>query len=317
MATKRSSAWYSSGWQEKRPLRERLERLIQIVSAASNLSHPEEQNALESPLDPPLKAAVMAIGGAEDKVGERNILRTFFERAGATNARIAIIPSASREPEIIGQIYSQIFEEMGAKSIDVLDIRNRRESEDPRLQERLEECTGAFMTGGDQLRLCALLAETPLSAQLQQRVRSGQLTLAGTSAGAAVMGEHMITGGASGESPNRSLVDLGTGLGIIREVIVDQHFHNRNRMARLLSAVAAFPERLGLGIDEDTCALFEGDGILEVVGKGTVTIVDAGELLHNSRLLVGDQDPIGLYNLRIHILCQGGRYNLYKRKIIQ
>ncbi|MBD2099446.1 cyanophycinase [Leptolyngbya sp. FACHB-261] len=281
------------------------------------MPHLEEHNTLESPLSPSLKAAVMAIGGAEDKVGERSILKTFFNRAGAADARVAIIPSASREPEIIGQIYHQIFEEMGAKSIDILDIRNRRESEDPRMQERLEDCTGAFMTGGDQLRLCALIAETPLALQIQKRVRSGQLVLAGTSAGAAVMGYNMISGGASGEPPNRGLVDLGTGLGIIPEVIVDQHFHNRNRMARLMSAVAAFPERIGIGIDEDTCAVFEGDGTLQVVGKGTVTVVDPGEVSYNSRAQVGEQDPLSICNLKVHILSQGGRYSLYKRAVLQ
>jgi len=111
-----------------------------------------------------------------------------------------------------------------------------------------------FLTGGDQLRLCAVLADTPVMETIRLRVQRNQLTLAGTSAGAAVMGHHMIAGGGSGESPNRSLVDLTTGLGILPEIIVDQHFQNRNRMARLIGAVAAHPDRLGIGIDEDTCA---------------------------------------------------------------
>jgi cyanophycinase len=147
-------------------------------------------------------------------------------------------------------------------------------------------------------------------------VQQGELTLAGTSAGAAVMGHHMIAGGGSGESPNRSLVDMATGLGMIPEVIVDQHFHNRNRMARLMSAVAAHPERLGIGIDEDTCAMFERDGLLQVMGKGTVTIVDPGEMSYTNHTDVGATDPISLHNLRVHILSYGDRYHLHKRSLI-
>jgi cyanophycinase len=217
-----------------------------------------------------LKPLILVIGGAEDKVHGREILHTFFGRAGSGDARIAIIPSASREPAIIGERYQQIFAEMGAKEIRVLDIRDREQGSDPLLQEYVEECTGVFMTGGDQLRLCGLLADTPFMEKVRQRVQQGEITLAGTSAGAAVMGHHMIAGGGSGESPNRSLVDMATGLGMIPEVIVDQHFHNRNRMARLMSAVAAHPERLGIGIDEDTCAMFERDGFIAGDGKGTV-----------------------------------------------
>ncbi|MEW6494367.1 MAG: cyanophycinase [Cyanobacteriota bacterium] len=263
------------------------------------------------------KTAILVIGGAEDKVHGREILHTFFGRSGSVDARIAIIPSASREPAIIGERYVRIFEDMGAKEIQVLDIRDRSQAEDPHVQQYIEECTGVFLTGGDQLRLCGLLADTPLMEKVRQRVQQGEITLAGTSAGAAVMGHHMIAGGGSGESPNRSLVDMATGLGIIPEIIVDQHFHNRNRMARLMSAVASRPERLGIGIDEDTCALFEKDGVLQVMGKGTVTIIDPAELSHTNHPDVGAADPLSLHNLRVHILSYGDRYHLYKRCLIQ
>lgn len=262
------------------------------------------------------KTAVLVIGGAEDKVHGREILQTFFCRAGSTDARIAIIPSASREPAIIGARYFSIFEEMGAKQIEILDIREREQCEDPCIQAYLEACTGVFLTGGDQLRLCAVLADTPVMETIRLRVQRGNLTLAGTSAGAAVMGHHMIAGGGSGQSPNRSLVDLTIGLGIIPEVIVDQHFQNRNRMARLISAIAAHPERLGIGIDEDTCAMVEGDGLLQVMGKGTVTIVDPGEVSYTNQPHVGATDPLSIYNLRVHILSYGDRYHLHQRTVL-
>ena len=275
-----------------------------------------EAQSLEMKTPQATKTAVLVIGGAEDKVHGREILHTFFCRAGSTDAHIAIIPSASREPAVIGGRYLQIFEEMGAKQIEILDIRERTQCEDPSIQACLEACTGVFLTGGDQLRLCAVLADTPAMETIRQRVLSSQLTLAGTSAGAAVMGHHMIAGGGSGESPNRSLVDMATGLGIIPEVIVDQHFQNRNRMARLISAIAAHPDRLGIGIDEDTCALVEGDGWLQVMGKGTVTIVDPGEMSYTNQPNVGATDPLSLHNLRLHILSYGDRYHLHQRTVL-
>lgn len=262
------------------------------------------------------KTAILIIGGAEDKVHGREILQTFFHRAGATNAHIAIIPSASREPAIIGSRYTSIFEEMGAKQVDLLDIRERPHCEDTSIHECLETCTGVFLTGGDQLRLCGVLAETPVMEIIRLRVQQGKLTLAGTSAGAAVMGHDMIAGGGSGESPNRALVDLGIGLGIVPEVIVDQHFQNRNRMARLISAIASYPHRIGIGIDEDTCAMVENDGTLQVLGKGTVTIVDPGEVTYTNYKDVGANDPLSLHNLRLHVLSYGDRYHLHKRTVL-
>ncbi len=256
--------------------------------------------------------AILVIGGAEDKVHGREILQTFWMRSGGTDATIAIIPSASREPILVGDRYQNIFEEMGAKFVKVLDIRDRSQGEDPYLQEYIEECTGVFLTGGDQLRLCGLLADTPLMERIRQRVQLGEVTLAGTSAGAAVMGHHMIAGGSSGESPNRALVDMAMGLGIIPEVIVDQHFHNRNRMARLLSAVSTHPERLAIGIDEDTCALFERDGLIRVIGRGTVTIIDARDLSYTNQAVVDASDPLSLHNLRLHILSHGDSYHRYE-----
>ncbi|MEM8780662.1 MAG: cyanophycinase [Cyanobacteria bacterium P01_G01_bin.49] len=275
-----------------------------------------ETQSQESPMSQSTTTAILIIGGAEDKVHGREILHTFWFRSGGTDGTIAIIPSASREPVLIGERYQQIFEEMGAKYVKVLDIRDRAQGEDSYFQQYVEECTGVFMTGGDQLRLCGLLADTPLMERIRQRVQVGEISLAGTSAGAAVMGHHMIAGGSSGESPNRALVDMAMGLGIIPEIIVDQHFHNRNRMSRLLSALSTHPERLGIGIDEDTCAMFERDGVMRVVGRGTVTLVDGREMTYTNQAQIGATDPLSLHNLRLHILSHGDAYHLHQHQSI-
>jgi cyanophycinase len=272
--------------------------------------------SLKQPMPQLLKTAIMVIGGAEDKVHGREILQNFFLRAGSDQAKIAILPCASREPAVIGERYRTIFTEMGASAIEVLDIQDRDQCTDLAMRAYVETCSGIFMTGGDQLRLCGLLADTPLMTTVRTRAQQGQVTLAGTSAGAAVMGHHMIAGGGSGESPNRSLVDMTIGLGIIPELVVDQHFHNRNRMARLMSAIAAYPDKLGIGIDEDTCAVFEGDHTLQVLGKGTVTIIDPQEMTYTNQSRAGAADPLCIGNLRVHILSYGGQYDLRKRVIL-
>ncbi|MEO0770366.1 MAG: cyanophycinase [Cyanobacteria bacterium J06649_4] len=260
---------------------------------------------------------VMIIGGAEDKTNGCDILKAFFESAGGCNATIGIIPSASREPAIVGDRYYQIFTSMGAQQVKVLDIRHRNECEEARWLNALHECSGVFITGGDQLRLRDLLGGTRLIDVIKEKLQRSELVLAGTSAGAAIMGEDMIAGGSSGESPNQSLVDLTNGLGFVPELLVDQHFHNRNRMARLLSAIAAHPDRLGVGIDEDTCVAMADDGTFQVLGKGTITVVDPGSLTHTNYSNTTENAPLSLHNLRVHVLSSGNRYDYKNRAVLQ
>lgn len=259
---------------------------------------------------------IMVIGGAEDKVNERGILSAFFESSGGSQATVGIIPCASREPEAVGIRYQQIFEQMGVKQIHLLDIRHADQCNSQHWLDIIDSCSGVFVTGGDQLRLCDLIAGSQLIARIQERIARDQLVLAGTSAGAAMMGATMIAGGSSGESPNRTLVDLTRGLGIIPEFLVDQHFHNRNRMARLLSAIAACPDKLGIGIDEDTCAAIRGDGTFEVLGQGTITVIDTQLMNYTNYSQVQENQPICLHNLRLHVLSQGDRYNYQTRTVL-
>lgn len=260
---------------------------------------------------------VMVIGGAEDKVNGCGILTAFFKSAGGKMATIGIIPCASQEPSVVGDRYYQIFKEMGAPQVQILDIRQPKECDEERWLNILGTCTGIFVTGGDQLRLRDLIGGSKFIAAIKQRIGIGNLVMAGTSAGAAIVGEKMISGGSSGESPNQSLVDLTDGLGIFPELLVDQHFHNRNRMARLMSAIAAHPDKLGIGIDEDTCAAFENDGTFEVLGKGTITIIDPGKLTHTNYPAAAESSPLSLHNLTVHVLSHGDRYNYQHRRVLR
>ncbi|NEP63019.1 MAG: cyanophycinase [Symploca sp. SIO2G7] len=263
----------------------------------------------------PTQYPVMVIGGAEDKVGQRTILSGFFNSAGGRQATIGIIPCASQEPSIVGERSRRIFTHLGAQTVHILDIRSPYEGDTEHWLKLLNRCTGVFLSGGDQMRLFEFIYGSAFVATIKKGLHLRTLVLAGTSAGAAVMGEKMISGGSSGESPNRGLVDLTDGLGFIPELLVDQHFHNRNRMARLLSAIAANPDKLGIGIDEDTCAAFKGDGTFQVIGKGSVTIIDPRELTHTNYRSSSETSPLSLHDLRVHILNEGDCYDYRIRSI--
>ena len=288
-------------------------RLKKFVDQSANMLNLDEDVAIDRGMTQIIKSAVMVIGGGEDKVQDRKILKAFVESSGGSQARIAIIPCASREPDIIGRIYHDIFTDLGASIVEVLDIRERPHDDYPKAEALVDRFTGIFMTGGDQLRLCGLIADTPFAITIAKRIDEHRIVLAGTSAGAAAMGFHMISGGSSGESPHKELVNMSTGLNILPEVIVDQHFHNRNRMARLMTAIAAHPDKLGIGIDEDTVAIFEPNNVMRVLGRGTVTVVDPGEVSYSNQLWVSGSAPLTIHNLRVHILAAGCKYHMLKR----
>jgi cyanophycinase len=259
---------------------------------------------------------MIIIGGAEDKENEKSILATFHQLAGGTQARILILPTASSMPEILGEVYRQLFVKMGVAQADVLRVASRYEAELSETAELVKTYTGLFMTGGDQLRLCQVIAGTLMADAMQASSQAGELVIAGTSAGASAMGDCMIARGYSGESPRRSIVDLTVGLGILQNVIIDQHFHNRNRLARLMTAVALRPDCLGVGIDENTAVILQQDSSLEVMGEGSVAIVDGGELVYNTINETESSQPFSASGFRIHIMAKGQRFSLRDRKIL-
>ncbi|GAB4218546.1 MAG: hypothetical protein OHK0012_28200 [Synechococcales cyanobacterium] len=161
--------------------------------------------------------------------------------------------------------------------------------------------------------MAEVLATTDLMHLIRTQCQQGQTVIAGTSAGAAALGVEMIARGYSGESPTPAMVTIKHGLGILPNILVDQHFHNRNRMGRLITAVAFHPECLGLGIDENTAAIIRADDILEVIGVGCVTIVDGSQLESNVSAIPIDK-PYNLQGLRLHFLTAGSRFHVRHRQ---
>jgi cyanophycinase len=254
---------------------------------------------------------IIPIGGGEDRVKEMQIHRRFVELSGGANADIVVIPTAS-QLEQTGPDYNRIFHELGAGQVEFLPITSRADCDNPSFAEMLDRATGIFMTGGNQLRLSTILGGT-LVAQKIRRQNAAGVPVAGTSAGASIMSEHMVAGGGSDKSPTANGVNLAPGMGLTNAVIIDQHYTQRNRLGRLLAASAYNPFLIGLGIDEDTAAFIGPDNVLEVVGSGTVTVVDASGLTYSSMWDAREGEALSLLGLQMDVMGEGCRYDLTGR----
>ncbi len=257
---------------------------------------------------------LLVIGGAEDKYNERRILRKFLSLAGDEKANILIIPVSSDYPEFAADVYVQAFRKLGVANPRVLRATSRQEVVEADIETLLKDVTGIFISGGDQMRLASILGGTKLSQKIENLVREDEIVLAGTSAGAAGMSASMIVRGESSSHPQRNSVRLSPGLGYLRNVIIDQHFSERGRLSRLITAVSFNPQNLGIGIDENTAIILDKEGHLEVFGDGTVTIVDGSEITYNEIAEVSDAEPFAVCGVQIHILKDGLSYDFFARK---
>ena len=255
---------------------------------------------------------IIPIGGGEDRFHDGVILRRFVDLAGGTQARIAVVPTASRRSDA-GQDYRTLFCAMGVDAVSVLRIEQRSDAEDPATLAAIGEATAVFMTGGDQLRLSTTLGGTSVARLLRRRNAAG-VPIAGTSAGAAFLCEHMIARGLEGPTPRGDMVALAPGLGLTNRFVIDQHFRQRDRLGRLLTALAYNPFAVGIGLDEDTAAFFGPDDVLEVVGSGAITVVDPSQLAHSSMDAARGGEPVSLIGIRLHILVNGDLFDAETRE---
>jgi cyanophycinase len=210
--------------------------------------------------------------------------------------------------------YEKVFSDLGVGYVAALPFEERADCERADWLEELEQADGVFMTGGNQLRLSTTIGGTSVAELLRNRNQSGGLHVARTSAGASFMAEHMIAYGEEGSTPREGMVTLVPGLGLTRNIIVDQHFRQRDRLGRLLTAIAYNPRPIGIGLDEDTAAFIAPGNSLEVVGTGAITIVDPSGMEFSSMASAESGGPVCLTNIRLHVLVEGGTYDIATRK---
>jgi cyanophycinase len=255
---------------------------------------------------------IIPIGGAEEKLNNPEILDRFVDVCGGKDARIGIIPTAS-ELEDTGRNYEKLFRQLGCKHARVLHFVTRQDCQSDEDLTYIEKCDGVFMTGGNQLRLSTTIGGTAIAQAIRLRNADG-MHVAGTSAGAAFMPEHMIAGGREGSTPSPDMVTMAPGLGLTNAFIIDQHFRQRDRLGRLLTALAYNPFAVGMGLDEDTAAFIKPGDCFEVVGSGGITIIDPVDLKYSSMDQARRGEPVSLIGVKLHILVAGGRYDIESRE---
>jgi cyanophycinase len=258
-----------------------------------------------------IQGQLVIIGGAEDKEGDCTILREFVRRAGGLQARIVVMTVATGLPGEVGEQYLNIFERLGVEDVRVVDTARRENADDPQAIEAIKKATGVFFTGGNQARITELLKDSEVDKTLHQCFAEG-LVIAGTSAGAAMMPDVMIVEGESETNPRMEVVKMGPGMGFLPGIVIDQHFAQRGRLGRLVSALAQQPAVLGFGIDENTAIAINGHDV-EVIGESAVTVVDVANVTHtNIEGLLKDED-LAICNAKLHILPHGYKFDLEKR----
>jgi cyanophycinase len=254
---------------------------------------------------------IVPIGGAEDKEGDVRVLRRFLEVSGGKRARVVIIPTAS-SLEDTGSRYEKLFKKLGAYEAKSLPVVTRADAARDEWLKYLDLASAVFVTGGNQLRLSTILGGTPMATAIR-RANARGVSVGGTSAGAAILSEHMIAQGQEGNTPKAGLVTLAPGFGLTNRFVFDQHFRQRDRLGRLLTALAYNPFAVGVGLDEDTAAFIDADSKLSVVGAGGITIVDGAGLEHSSIAETREGQTVSMTNVRVHVLIEGGSFDLATR----
>jgi cyanophycinase len=253
---------------------------------------------------------LIVIGGHEDKDNRKVILAEIARRLDG--GRLVVATVASHSPEGYFDSYKAAFSSLGVEDLVEFYVEERSETLGDKALSCFDGAAGVFFTGGDQLRISSQIGDTPVERRVREiHARGG--VIAGTSAGASVMSDTMLVRGSSAESHRIGDLHMAPGLGLLRDVIVDQHFAERGRIGRLLGAVAQNPRVLGVGLDEDTAAVVEGDAF-QVLGSGAVYVMDGSDVTHSNIAEAAPERTLSMYDVRMHVLSTGDRFDLAKRR---
>lgn len=259
------------------------------------------------------KGKLIIIGGHENRNGDSRILEEVAQAAIKKNSAIVIVTVATQLPEEVSQEYIKVFKDMGVKKIEVLDIRERGEARELECVQKLDEAAVVFFTGGDQLRITSQIGDSLVFQRMREMFEKGH-TIVGTSAGAAAMSETMLVGGPSDQSSEIATLTMAPGLGLLPGIVVDTHFAERGRIGRLLGVVAQNPRNLGVGIDEDTAIVVEGNEYFRVIGSGAVYVVDGSDISYSSLSEKYSEGVISIYDVKLHILREKDQFDLINRR---
>ncbi|MHC2990130.1 cyanophycinase [Pontibacter sp. HJ8] len=271
------------------------------------------------------KGVLLAIGGREDK-GEKElsdeqskntdfeseeILKYFIDELKGNDPMVLVVPTASTVPDAISKDYIKVFNKLGVGQVEILDIRTRADAQDPENYKLVERAAGIMFTGGDQLRLTAILGGSPVLQLMKERYTYDEgLIIAGTSAGATAMSTPMIYEGETQGGYIKGDVRITTGLEFLKNVAIDTHFIQRGRIIRISQCIATNPGCIGIGLEEDTAICVTKGNEIKVLGTGLVTIVDGTGITETNIHEIKTGQPFSVRDMRVHLLAAGDRYTL-------
>ncbi|MCR1898268.1 cyanophycinase [Irregularibacter muris] len=261
------------------------------------------------------KSTLVIIGGGEDKQADKKILKEIVLLSGEDRARIGVIATASKYNDELGQEYEDLFYDLGVKEVNTIPVMDRKQSNNRHRLDKILDYDCLFFTGGDQLRISSIIGGTYFH-RILHKFWEEKKVIAGTSAGASMMSEVMIVEGDDEEAPRKCTIGLAPGMGLIENVIIDQHFNQRGRIGRLLTGVAQNPHILGIGIDEDTAIVVEDNLSFYVVGKGVATIIDGRNIEYTNITEQHPDESLALTNVTLHILPENFGYDLIDKRAI-
>jgi cyanophycinase len=261
------------------------------------------------------RGRLVAIGGGDISEGDAPLLKEFVKVARGARARIVVMTVATDDPQAAATQYGNAFKRLGVDDVKAVDVSKRADTLNPDSLEAIEHATGLFFTGGDQLHITSMIGGTQMQALMHRRYERG-LVVGGTSAGAAMMSNSMIVGGGGDDNPKVGAVEIGPGMDLLIGAIIDTHFSQRGRFGRLLTAVAHYPQDMGIGIDEET-AMIVNRNEFEVAGKGAVTIIDGGAMTYTSLPYAEEGDGLSLYGVSVHVLAAGAKFDLTNRRPVE
>lgn len=256
---------------------------------------------------------LIIIGGHEEQEGERVVLKEVASRV--PDGKLVLVTVASSEPEAQLRKYQKSFGELGVVEVIGLHLDSREDAFSKEVLDVLQGVKAVFFSGGDQLRITSLLGGTPLWKHIMDIHDSGGV-VAGTSAGASMMGEIMLVSGPGEASFHLDDVMLAPGLSLVPGVTIDQHFAERGRIGRLVGAVSMNPRILGLGIDEDTAIVVQS-GTFETAGSGAVYIIDGIGISYCDVAETRQEETISIHDARLHVLSAGSRFDLAERRPVR
>ncbi|HLN55556.1 MAG TPA: cyanophycinase [Bacteroidales bacterium] len=245
----------------------------------------------------------------------KGVLKEIVKEMRKSKPKIVLLPIASAHQEEVAEIYNTAFGKIGQKT-DPIIVHEKDDLDDKKNLHKIEEADGIFISGGDQARLKKVLNGTRFLEILHERYMNEEFVIAGTSAGAMILSEYMIDTGASQESVIKGIIKLQKGFGFLHRAIIDTHFFNRGRFARLTEGLLQKKNLTGIGISEDTALVVVGGNHMRAIGSGTVIIMENDEVKSTNYDDVADKDPIFIENLIVHILSRGAAYLLKEKKFL-